>query len=372
MAPSLTMTRPAPGTLLLQVAGTWRVGEAIPSPRLVSEEIDREHTERLLFASDGVDAWDSALLSFVARVVNIARVSDVVVDRAGMPAGVQRLLALVEATPFERRTPKPPPSLFARVGLVTLASRDRVVREITAIGELAIAFGTLVVGKAKFRRNDLWLQMQAAGASALAIIALVCGLVGLILAFIAAVQLRAFGATIYVADLVGIAMVRELGAVMAAIVVAGRTGAAFAAELGTMRVTQEIDALTTLGVSPIEFLVVPRVLAVTLMLPLLCVYADLIGVLGGAVVGVGVMDLTPRLYLAQTLDAVDLSDLFGGMVKAMTYGFLIGTAGCFTGLRSGRSAAAVGRAATSAVVAGIVLVIVACGVYAVVFYRLGL
>ena len=195
---------------------------------------------------------------------------------------------------------------------------------------------------------------------------------GLIIAFIAAVQLQSFGATLYVANLTGIAMVRELGPVMTAIIVAGRTGAAFAAELGTMRVTQEIDAITTLGLSPVEFLVLPRVLAVTLMMPFLCVYADLIGVLGGAVVGVGVLHIPPGLYLDQTVHAVSLTDLFGGLLKATTYGFLVGAAGCFMGLRAGRSATAVGRAATSAVVAGIVLVIVACGLYAVLFYRLGL
>jgi phospholipid/cholesterol/gamma-HCH transport system permease protein len=167
-------------------------------------------------------------------------------------------------------------------------------------------------------------------------------------------------------------MVRELGAVMAGIVLAGRTGAAFAAELGTMRVTQEIDALTTLGLSPVEFLVLPRVIAVTLMMPLLCVYADLVGVIGGAAVGIFAMDVPPRLYYQQTVHAVHLSDLVGGMIKATTYGFLIGAAGCFTGLRSGRTAAAVGRAATSAVVAGIVLVIVACGLFAVISYRLGM
>ena len=290
----------------------------------------------------------------------------------GLPPGVQRLLVLVEATPIEKRLARPPPSLFARIGTRALARRNTAHQAVTMLGELTVAFGKLLLGKARFRRSDLWLQIEGAGPNALGIVGLVAGLVGVILAFIAAVQLRVFGATLYVASLVGIAMVRELGAVMAAIVVAGRTGAAYAAELGTMRVTQEINALTILGLSPIEFLVLPRVLAVTLMMPLLCLYADLLGILGGALVGVGLMGITPRLYYDQTIQALSLTDLFGGMLKATTYGLLIGATGCFTGLRSGRTAAAVGKAATSAVVASIVLVIVACGIYAVVFYRLGI
>jgi phospholipid/cholesterol/gamma-HCH transport system permease protein len=369
MAPQLTMTRPVAGALLLQLAGRWRLGETLPSSALVTDEIAREKTERVLFDTREVVAWDSALVSFAARVVRTPRVS---VERGGLPVGVQRLLKLAEATAIEHKPGKPPLSLLARVGMEALGQRDLAVQALNSVGELAVALGKYLAGTAKFRRSELWLQMQQTGAAALAIVGLVAGLIGLIIAFISAVQLRTFGATVYVASLVGIAMVRELGAMMAAIVVAGRTGAAFAAELGTMRVTQEVDALTTLGLSPVEFLVVPRVVAVTVMLPLLCVYADLIGVLGGAIVGVGIMGVSPRLYLHQTINAVQLSDLFGGILKAATYGFLIGTAGCFTGLRAGRSAAAVGKAATSAVVAGIVLVIAACGLYAVVFYRLGI
>lgn len=369
----LKMTRPAPGALQLELSGTWRVGEPLPAPTLVGHELDAERPDHLRFDARGVQAWDSSLVAFAARVLAIAGAAGVAADRSGLPAGVQRLLALVAAPPAQPTpTPQHRASLLARIGTRTVARRDAVKEVLAAIGELTIALGKLVVGRAKFRRSDLWLQMRACGASALGIVTLVVGLVGLIIAFISAVELKSFGASLYVANLVGISIVRELGAMMSAIVVAGRTGAAFAAELGTMRVTQEVDALTTLGLSPVEFLVVPRVLAVTLMLPLLCVYADVVGVLGGAVVGIGVMHVAPRLYLDQTVHAVSLTDLFGGLVKAATYGFLIGLVGCFMGLRAGRSAAAVGRAATSAVVAGIVLVIVACGLYSLAFYRLGL
>jgi phospholipid/cholesterol/gamma-HCH transport system permease protein len=186
------------------------------------------------------------------------------------------------------------------------------------------------------------------------------------------VQLEQFGAAIYVADLVGIAIVREMGAVMTGIVVAGRTGAAYAAQLGTMKVTQEIDALTTMGISPLEFLVLPRVLALCLMMPLLCLYADLVGVVGGAAVGIGMLRLAPAVYLRETMHAVDNADLAGGVMKASVYGILVALAGCLRGLQSGKSSSAVGDAATSAVVTGIVFIISACGVFAVVFYVLGI
>lgn len=349
----------------LRFAGEWHVGDALPAvPELVGKKV--------VFDTREVTAWDSALLEVATRVLRIARERGVEVDRGGLPEGVQRLVALAEATPVERRVPPARPGLLARIGLRTIGHEVRLVAMLAAIGELARAFVNLLGGHAHVRRRDVWIQMQAAGVSALGIVGLVAGLVGLIIAFIGAVQLQLFGATIYVASLVGIAMVRDLGALMAAIVVAGRTGAAYAAELGTMRSTQELDALATLGISPYELLVLPRVLAVTLMLPVLCVYADLLGVIGGAFVSVVAMGIPPRLYYDQTIHAVTLTHLFGGIIKAATYGLLIGMAGCFIGLRAGRSAAGVGRAATSAVVMGIVLVIVACGIYAVLFYRLGL
>lgn len=370
-APRLALVRPTRAALRLQLTGTWRADHAVPAPVLVKREIDADRPDRVDFDTGGIVAWDSALVAFAARVVAIAGAHQVVVDRSGLPAGVQRLLALAEATP-KRAGPKPapPPSVVARVGTHALALRANVTRVVGWIGELAGAFAKLVTGRARFRRRELFLQMQLTGANALGIVSLVAALIGLILAFVGAVQLERFGATLYVADLVSVAMVREMGAMMAAIVVSGRTGAAFAAELGSMRVTQEIDALTTLGIAPVEFLALPRIIAVTVMLPLLCVYADVVGILGGAVVGIGIMDIAPRVYLSETIAAVSIGDLLGGIVKATVYGFIVGAAACFEGLRSGRTAAAVGKAATSAVVDGIVLVIAACGMFAVLFYVL--
>ncbi len=240
------------------------------------------------------------------------------------------------------------------------------------IGEASIAFSRLLVGKASFRRSDLVLFIQQCGADALPIVTLISLLVGLILAFVGAVQLMMFGAQLYVANLVGISMVRVMGAVMAGIVMAGRTGAAFAAQLGTMQVNEEIDALKTMGVSPMEFLVLPRMLALVLMMPLLCVYADLMGVLGGRIGGVGMLDIGLIQYLNQTKDALTLNYFFIGIFQATIFGVLIALAGCLRGMQCGRSASAVGEATTSAVVTSIVAIIVATGIITVVCNVLGI
>jgi phospholipid/cholesterol/gamma-HCH transport system permease protein len=194
----------------------------------------------------------------------------------------------------------------------------------------------------------------------------------LILAFVGAVQLQMFGAQIFVANLVGIAMVRVLGAVMAGIVMAGRTGAAFAAQLGTMQVNEEIDALRTLGVSPMEFLVLPRMLALVVMMPLICIYADLMGVLGGLIVGVGMLDIGLLQYINQTRAALNLTFFFIGLFQACVFGVLVALAGCLRGMQCGRSASAVGAATTSAVVTSIVAIIVATGIITVVCNVLGI
>ena len=216
------------------------------------------------------------------------------------------------------------------------------------------------------------LFLQQCGAQALGIVTLISFLVGLILAFIGAVQLRKFGAQIYVADLVGLAVTREMGAIMTGVILAGRTGAAFAAQLGTMQVNEEIDALLTMGISPMEFLVLPRMLALMLMMPLLCVYADLVGILAGLLVSTTLLQMPLLEYLNETRRAVDLVDCGIGVCKSVVFGALVALAGCLRGMQSGRSAAAVGAAATSAVVTGIVWIIASDGLFAVLMERLGI
>ena len=234
------------------------------------------------------------------------------------------------------------------------------------MGDAALALARFVRGKATFRWVDLFGIIQDCGPSALPIVTLISFLVGLILAFMGAVQLKSFGAQVYVADLVAIAATREMGCLMTGIIMAGRTGAAFAAQLGTMRVNEEIDALTTMGIPAMDFLVLPRMVALILMMPLLTVYSDLLAIFGGAFVGVTMLDLGLIEYLDRTTHALTLTNFFLGVIKGSVFGVLIALSGCLRGMQSGRSAAAVGLAATSAVVTAIVLIVVAEGIFAVV------
>jgi phospholipid/cholesterol/gamma-HCH transport system permease protein len=261
---------------------------------------------------------------------------------------------------------------FARVGSEATDFAKSAGDLVTFTGAAFEAFVRMVTGRARFRASDLWLFLQEAGAQAVPIVSLISFLVGLILAFVGVLQLSMFGAEVYVADLVGIAMVREMGAIMTGIIMAGRTGAAYAAQLGTMQVNEEIDALETLAVPPMEFLVLPRMVALAVMMPFLVLYANLMGILGGALVAVGMYDINILVYLNRTKAAIGLNDLFIGLFMGAVFGVLVALSGCLRGLQCGRSASAVGEAATSAVVTGIVAIIIATALITVLCSILGI
>lgn len=283
------------------------------------------------------------------------------------------MIALARAVP-EKLLDRPDerPGWVTRLGLGALAISDATLASLKFIGEAALAVGRIARSRATFRSIDLAGVIQECGPDALPIVTLISFLVGLILAFMGAAQLRHFGAQVYVADLVAIATAREMGCLMTGIIMAGRTGAAFAAQLGTMRVTEEIDALVTIGIRPMEFLVLPRMIALVLMMPLLTLYADVLAMLGGALVGVAVLDIGATQYLERTVHALSLRHVAVGVVKGGVFGVLVALSGCLRGMRAGRSAAAVGQAATSAVVTAIVLIVVVEGIFAVVLDALGL
>jgi phospholipid/cholesterol/gamma-HCH transport system permease protein len=373
-AAGLTLARDVDGRLVVQLTGPWKLGDT-PSTEPVDGALRAQAASGVRFDVSELEAWDTSLALFVTRVEAAAGARGVTVDRGGLPEGLRSMLTLAGGEGRRTRLEKPDEDddeFLEYVGLTTLAAHTFVRSAVEFVGGVVIAIGTWLIGRARYRRVDLVTNLQDAGIEALPVVGLVSFLLGLILAFVGAIQLQLFDATIYTADLVGIAMVRDMAALMTAVVMAGRSGASYAAQLGTMQVNQEVDALTTLGISPLEFLVMPRVVALLIMMPLLTIYADVIGMLGGAVVGVGILDLSGTAYYQQTIAAVSLEHFLGGLFKAATYGSLIGLAGCFEGIRAERSSAGVGRAATTAVVNGIVLVITACGLYAVLFYYLGL
>lgn len=370
----MSFSRPADDTLVVRLSGSWRMQDGLPSAAEVQKQVESgRRVKRVAFDGQSITAWDSGLVTFLVKILAQNRQNQIETDQAGLPEGVRRLLALATAVPERegaaRKAKRIP--LLARIGTDTIAAVGAARNMVEFLGEAVLAFLMLLRGKARFRRSDLTLIIQECGAGALGIVSLITFLVGLILAFTGAVQLRQFGAEIYVADLVGIGMTREMGALMAGIIMAGRTGAAFAAQLGTMQVNEEIDALTTLGISPMQFLVLPRMLALVLMMPLLTLYGDLLGILGGLAVGTGVLNLSLTEYFIETQKAVGLNSFAVGLVKSVVFGVIIAIAGCLRGMQCGRSAQAVGEATTSAVVMAIVSIIAADGIFAVITDALG-
>lgn len=370
----MTLEQSSGGSLVIRLAGPWLLEGGLPSIEGVERRVEARRPSRIAFDTTDLGPWDTGILTFVVAVSALGRCRSVDVDVTGLPEGLQRLLALAEAVPVKKDAASRARrgQLVELLGEKAIETHSLFLDDLDFLGRLVTALGRLVRGRARFRGSELAVLIQQTGFDALPIVTLVTFLLGLILAFVGAVQLQTFGATIYVADLVGVAMVRDMGALITGIIMAGRSGAAFAAQIGSMKVTQETDALTTMAISPIEFLVVPRVLALSLMMPLLTVYGDAMGILGGGFVGLTMLGLSPLEYYQQTIAALSLGDLAGGIFKGTVYGVLIAIAGCLRGMQAGKSSSAVGEAATSAVVTGIVLIIVACGVFAYVFYVVGL
>lgn len=360
-------------TLHLRLRGDWLAG-SLPLPlRDVEAAMEEKNPTTLRFETEDLQNWDSGLLTFLIALKKLCDTRRTAFDDGNLPDGARRLLALASAVPEQKAaTGQARAPFLERVADRALAAWKSVVDMLDFLGEVTLACGRLITGRARFRRSDLWAIMRECGADALPIVSLISALVGLIFAFVGAVQLSMFGAEIYVASLVAIAVVRVMGAIMTGIIMAGRTGAAFAARIGTMQVNEEIDALATLGISPVDFLVLPRIIALVLMMPLLCLYADLMGILGGLAVGVFMLDLNLGEYLEMTKLAVGLKDFWIGLFHSAVFGVLVALSGCLRGLQCGRSASAVGDAATSAVVTGIVNIIVATAVITVICNILGI
>src|SRR5712691_7902809 len=371
----IDVTQPTADTLCVRLTGQWTMHATLPATAVVQTELAAmPQAQRLIFETQKLAGWDSELLTFLLKLKEICTQRQVEFEQAGLPHGVQRLLALATAVPehHEGRREGGRESIVAQIGQGALAAVAAMHEFLTFLGQVDLSSVQLVRGRARFRGVDLMLIVQESGAQALPIVSLISFLVGLILAFVGATQLQQFGAQIYIADLVGLGMAREMGAMMTGVIMAGRTGAAFAAQLGTMTVNQEIDALTTMGLTPMEFLVVPRILALAMMMPLLCIYADLVGILGGAVVGVGMLHLGAAQYYQETLYRLHLLDFVVGLIKGAVFGVVVALAGCLRGMQCGRSASAVGAATTSAVVTAIVWIIVWDALLTVTYNILGI
>ncbi|MHC1725982.1 MAG: MlaE family ABC transporter permease [Syntrophobacteraceae bacterium] len=374
MQADIAFTRPSEGELEITLSGSWTFSDTIPEIEKTTSEIgSSQRTQRISFHTGNLTGWDSSLLVFLSDIYRYCSDNRIKFDDQGLPPGITRLLKLVFSVPPNKdaRKKQKAKSLLVLVGSETAALVRSTGEMLDFLGETFLAFTRVFTGKARFRRSDLLFFIQECGHEAVPIVSLISALVGLILAFTGAVQLLLFGAQIYVASLVGISMVRVMGAIMVGIIMAGRTGAAYAAQLGTMQVNEEIDAFRTLGISPVEFLVLPRVLALTIMMPLLCIYADLMGIIGGLIVGVTMLDLNAWEYINMTRESVALKHFWIGLIHAAVFGALVSMAGCMRGMQCGRSSQAVGAATTSAVVTGIVSIIIATAIITVICNVLG-
>jgi phospholipid/cholesterol/gamma-HCH transport system permease protein len=340
------------------------------------------------------DPWQQAV-----RAVQAARAGRVVVDAGGVDycdgAGIAMLVDLkrqrapgeveVEnlkprfeallrqfdpaklAADLDPEIPRRP--AIEEIGAIAAQVGRDMREQVAFIGEAAVALADAARRPHIVRWKDVWRICERVGADALPIVALISFLIGVILAFQSAIPMKRFGAEIFVADLIGLAMLRELGPLMTAILLAGRSGAAFAAEIGTMKVNQEVDALVTMGLDPVRFLVTPRVIAALLMTPLLTLFADLVSLLGGALT-MQSFSIPFVTFRHEVESIVDFSDFLAGFVKSFVFAVVIAGIGCLRGLQTTSGASAVGDAATRAVVSGIILLVIVDGVFAVLYFVL--
>jgi phospholipid/cholesterol/gamma-HCH transport system permease protein len=304
-----------------------------------------------IFTDESLRDWDDRLPAFIYSIQRLAHGESLPEERVKFPDALEQLLQTTsEAVSASGETHRLP--------------HGNDVKFIDFIGNCGIVLGRFFCGRSFMRRSDCTTLLQQVGVDALPIVALISFLTGIILGFVGLIQLERFGAAIYVADLVGLAMAREMGAIMTGVIMAGRSGAAFAANIGTMKVNEELDALKTFEFSPMEFLVLPRLLAMVCMVPLLCILSVLIGIGGGMIVAVALFNVSAPQYIIETLSAVRLADFMIGVIKGIIFALLVGGLGCLRGLQCRKDAAGVGEAATSAVVSGITAIILADAFFA--------
>lgn len=320
-----------------------------------------------------LESADGATLAYLLHIENTLLDRGVNVTREQIPPSLEPILAQFPPGRYRKVSDAPdePPSIFEQVGTSTAGLIGDLKEQLLFVGELTWYLVAALRNPRRLRWKDALRTAETAGVDALPIVVLIGFLIGLIMAFQAAIPMKQFGTEIFVANLVALSMLRELGPLMTAIVLAGRSGSAFAAELGTMKVNEEIAALTTMGLEPVRFLVIPRVVAAVIMVPFLTVFAMLAGLAGGWVVYM-FMGLPTVVYINQITDQIVLMDPVGGLIKAMVFGFLVAAVGCLRGLQTRSGASAVGVSTTRSVVSAIVLIAITDGIFAVLFYSLGI
>ncbi len=362
-------------TLLLGLRGEWDIREDPPGFDSLAPQFSNGNSPaKVTFDAAELGMYDSSLISMLLQLHKECEEHGAAFDRDALPEGINQLLNMALAVPEKRdaHAGTTERALLYRVGEASLKLADEIRELLAFLGECLLSLGRFLTGRARFRKKELWVTVQECGVEALPIVSLICGLIGMILAFVGARQMAGMGAPVFVASLVAIAMVREMGGLMTGIIMSGRTGAAFAAQLGSMKVNAEIDALKTFGFNVIDFLVLPRMLALIVMMPLLTAYANLVGIAGGALVTCVGFDVSLTAYINTTIEALNFKAFALGTIKSVVFGVIVAAAGCLRGMQSGSSASAVGTAATSAVVVSITAIIVTDAIFAVITTILGI
>jgi phospholipid/cholesterol/gamma-HCH transport system permease protein len=370
-AATLAVSDAADGSRVLQLAGRLDAYSISDVWAQALSALAQAPARRIAIDASRVEYCDGAGVAMLVDLLRQERSPQAGVEVRGLKPEFQALLDQFDPATFRPPAEQPPEQLHAieEIGRATLTVGRDLVTLIAFIGETSAAFWYAVRNPNRVRWKDVWYTCEQVGANALPIVALISFLMGLIIAFESAVPMRQFGAELFVADLVGLAILRELGPLMTAILLAGRSGAAFAAEIGTMKVNEELNALTTMGLDPVRFLVITRILAAVLMVPLLTLFADMIGILGGALTMVS-FNIPIATYLREVDSLVNIKDLWVGMAKTPVFAILIAGVGCLRGLQTETGASAVGISTTRAVVSGIILLVVVDGIYSFIYYLL--
>lgn len=359
--------------LIVSLDGDFIDDDNTAAATRLSEQLEQQNISRITFETGRLGKWDSTFMVVIYDLCRQANSSGTKVDLAALPENLRQLISLaleVDRKPEKKSSPRLP--FLNTVGHLWIEMRASTRRALIFIGQTFRSFGRLLMSNAVMRKVDFLFAMEESSYKAVGIVSLVSFMVGLILAFVGAIQLKTFGAQIYVASLVGIAMTRIMGAIMVGIIMAGRTGASYAATIGTMQVNEEIDALKTMGISTTDFLVLPRVTSLIINMPFLTILADFMGIVGGAAVGIFMLDIAPAEYWKYTVDSLTMANFLVGVFHGFVYGWVIAICGCYYGITSGRNADSVGKATTQAVVTAIVAMIVVTGILTWLFEVIGI
>ena len=372
MNQAILVVRPSTqGPIEISLQGPWLLDSELPSLDSVRSQLAQQKNRQIRLQASDDFQWDSRFLAFLISLKELGQQQQLRLDVSRLPREVQHLYQLANAVP-EHKPAEPEKTSLRSIAVRGIRNAGNELVDFLAFtGEMSLSFLRWVGGRGSARTADIIAFCRQAGPEAIAIITLQSVLVGMILAYLGMVQLSKFGAEVYVSNLVAVGMVREMGALMTAVIMSGRTGAAYAAQLGTMQVNEEIDALSTLGIKPMDYLVIPRMLALVICMPLLCLYSNIMGMIGGGLVATG-MDVTWRMYIFQLLDAITVTDVATGVFKGLVFAKLIAIAGCRAGLACGRSSAAVGKATTRAVVTAIIYLVIADAGLNIIYFELGI